>query len=311
MKAEIRLVDVARWYGDVIALNGIDLTIGPGVVGLLGPNGAGKTTLLRLIAGLVRPTTGTVTLNGTPMFGAVAERARVGYCPEHDYFYEDMTGLAFVTLMTRMQGFDRAGARERAGEALERVGLPLKGGGATKPIKAYSKGMRQKVKIAQALAHDPDVIILDEPLTGTDPVSRSQIFDLCQRLGEGGRTVLLSSHVLHEVERVTGEFILIDRGRLLAQGNVQEIRELIDRHPHRIEVHCDSPRRLASHLVATPHVGGVEVTGDHSLVVETPEPDTCYALIPSVALAADIRITRLTSPDNNLEAVFRYLTRGK
>ncbi len=304
----IALHEAARWYGDVIALNGVTLDIYPGVIGLLGQNGAGKTTLLRLVAGLMRPTSGTVTIDGRPCWANAQLMGDIGYCPEHDNFYEDMTGHAFVTLMTQLHGFSKREAAERSEASLERVRLPLKAGGDTKPISQYSKGMRQKVKLAQALAHDPKILILDEPLTGTDPVSRVQISDLCQELGQGGRTVILSSHVLHEVERVTGEFILIDRGRLLAKGNVYDIRALIDRHPHRIELHCSDPRKLAAELVQRPHVRGVHVESDRSVILQTNEPDACYDDIPAAALAAGVRLTRMTSEDNNLEAVFRYLT---
>lgn len=306
----IELIDAARWYGEVIALNGVSLKIEPGVVGLLGPNGAGKTTLLRMVCGMLRPTTGEVKILGEDAWRNPMVRRRVGYCPEHDHFYEDMTGWEFVTWMTRLHGFSNNDAKDRAKWALEQVMLPFKSGSARKPIKAYSKGMRQKVKLAQALAHEPDVLILDEPLTGTDPVSRSHISDLCQSLGARGKTVLISSHVLHEVERVTGEFALIQKGRLLAKGNVYEIRALIDTHPHTIELQCSDTRRLASALIARDCVSGVDVVDERRLLVETATPDDAYDAIPRLALELGIGLTKLESPDNNLEAVFRYLTRG-
>ncbi|MFT7621166.1 MAG: ABC-2 type transport system ATP-binding protein [Myxococcota bacterium] len=306
----IVLNDVARWYGNVIALKGITAEIGPGAVGLLGPNGAGKTTLLRLVAGLLRPTDGTVTVLGQTAWGNSEIKRRIGWCPEHDRFYEDMTGHQFVTLMTKLHGFNTLEAQKRSAAVLERVCMPLAEGGATKPIKTYSKGMRQKIKLAQALAHDPDVLILDEPLTGTDPVSRVQISDLCKELGEEGKTVLISSHVLHEVERITRQFVLIERGRMLAQGSVSEIRDLIDQHPHRLELACSDARKLGAALLLLPHVRGVEVSSDRTLTLRTPEPDACYADIPQVATLAGVTIHKLTSPDNNLEAVFRYLTGG-
>jgi len=301
--------EVSRWYGKVIALNGVTLEIGPGVVGLLGPNGAGKSTLLKLIVGLIRPTNGSISLFGRPAFGTPELRIHIGYCPEHDSFYENMTGLDFVTAMTRLHGFDAHEATARSHAALKRVGLDTSEINGAKAIGAYSKGMRQKVKLAQALAHDPEVLVLDEPLTGTDPVSRHQISDLCRSLGAEGKTVILSSHVLQEVERITDEFILIDKGRLLAKGNVREIRRLIDQHPHRIELVLDKPRLLAEQLVGTPFVSGVTITGECSLVCETAKPDACYDAIPSLARAANVVIRKMTSPDNNLEAVFRYLTR--
>ena len=299
----------SRWYGKVIALNGVNIKIGKGVVGLLGPNGAGKSTLLKLLVGLLRPTSGSVDVFDKPAFGTPETRHRIGYCPEHDYFYEEMTGFAFVTAMTQLHGFNISDASARSRAALQKVGFEASDIDGKKTIGEYSKGMRQKVKLAQALAHDPEVVVLDEPLTGTDPVSRHQIGDLCRQLGEEGRTVIVSSHVLHEVERITTEFILIDRGRLLAQGNVRDIRDLIDQHPHRIELVVSDPRRLASVLVATSVVSGLTITGDHSMVCETASPDACYAAIPRVARQANVVIRKMTSPDNNLEAVFRYLTR--
>jgi len=305
----IRLTDAARWYGHVIALNGVTLDIQPGVVGLLGPNGAGKTTLLRMMVGLIRPTYGQVDVLGKNPFRDVMLRQKLGYCPEHDHFYEDLSGLKFVSLMTHLHGFEKREARDRAAAALERVCLPLGAGGENKPIHAYSKGMRQKTKLAQAIAHDPDIIILDEPLTGTDPMSRHQISDLCSELGREGRTLILSSHVLHEVERITKEFILLERGRLLAQGTVDAIRELIDQHPHQIQVHCSQARILAAHLTATPHISGITIESEEILTIQTPNPDACYDAIPKLALDANLQLTRLTSGDNTLAAVFRYLTR--
>jgi ABC-2 type transport system ATP-binding protein len=300
---------LSRWYGQVIALNAVSLTLARGVTGLLGPNGAGKTTFLRLLVGLIRPTAGAISVFGQTPFDAVQWRRRLGYCPEHDHFYEEMTGLAFVTLMTQFIGFTEPEARKKAATALERVRL---GGddAAKKPIGQYSKGMRQKVKIAQALAHEPELIVLDEPLTGADPLSRAHINDLIKDLGRSGHTVVVSSHVLHEVERVTQDFVLIDHGRLLAQGNVTQIRELIDHHPHRIEILCANARRLASALAALPVVIGLEIPNERTVVVQTPTPDACYDAIARLALEANAPVLRMSSPDNNLEAVFRFLTRG-
>jgi ABC-2 type transport system ATP-binding protein len=308
-KCTIACDAVSRWYGKVIAINGVTVNIGQGVVGLLGPNGAGKSTLLKLLVGLLRPTSGSISVLDRPAFGTPETRAQIGYCPEHDHFYEEMTGLKFVTVMTQLHGFGRAEAVLKARSALERVGLAATDIESSKSISEYSKGMRQKVKLAQALSHDPNIVVLDEPLTGTDPVSRHQIGELCRQLGEEGKTVIISSHVLQEVERITNEFILIDRGRLLAKGNVRDIRELIDQHPHRIELIVSDPRALAAKLVSTPFVSGVTVTGEYSVICETGRPDDCYEAIPKLAEGANVTIRKMTSPDNNLEAVFRYLTR--
>ena len=300
---------VSMWYGDVIALNEVTFEVSAGVVGLLGPNGAGKSTLMRTLVGLLRPTDGDVWVLNETIHTSLAARRRIGYCPEHDHFYEDMTGLEFVTVMTQLHGHKRGDARQRAARALDRVGLPIRGVADKKRISEYSKGMRQKVKLAQVLAHAPDIIILDEPLTGTDPVSRHQISELCRQLGDEGKTIVVSSHVLHEVERMTDEFILLDRGRLLAQGNVRAIRKLIDQHPHRIEITVTDARVFASRLMSHPSVSGITLTSERSLTCETSAPDACYAALPQLAEAAKVVIRKMTSPDNNLEAVFRYLTR--
>ena len=304
----ISLKHLSNWYGDVIALNDISLDIGQNVVGLVGPNGAGKTTLLRLITGQLRPTSGTVEIAGQAVFGNPSILARVGYCPEHDHFYEHMTAHQFVTVMTRLFGFDWQESGERATATLSKVNLD-EDSATKRPISSYSKGMRQKVKIAQALAHEPEILILDEPLTGIDALSRHHISTLIREYGTRRRTVLISSHVLHEVESVTSEFILINRGRLIAQGNIYEIRDLIDGHPHCIDVQCSNPRALAAQL--TTHLSGdlgLQVRGDN--LIQSATPDEVYAKLPIAAHDAGVTLSRLSSADNNLEAVFRYLTQA-
>jgi len=305
----VQLKEASRWYGNVIALNNLTLDVPPGLIGLVGPNGAGKTTLLRLITGQIRPSGGSVEVFGQPIWGNVTTRRKLGYCPEHDHFYEELTGLEFVATLTHLYGFSKNDAHERAVNALNQVKLDEQAY-RYKPISDYSKGMRQKVKVAQSLAHDPELLILDEPFTGVDALSRHHLAELLRNLGNEGRTVFLSSHVLHEVEQVTNEFILIDSGRLVAQGNVSEIRNLIDEHPHQIQVHCKNASQLAAALIeATAGPIGVNVESDRVLVIHTPTPNACYDLLPQVAVKHAIPLFRVTSPDNNLEAVFRYLTR--
>ncbi len=308
MTAVITTERLSRWYGQVIALNDVSVTIEQGIVGLLGPNGAGKSTFLRLVVGLMRPTSGALRVLGAVPADEIAWRRRFGYCPEHDNFYEDMTGLEFVETFARLSGFAAGDARRAAAKTLDRVRL-AESDYAKKQIRQYSKGMRQKVKIAQALVHEPELVVLDEPLTGADPVSRHEINELLKELGRAGHTVVVSSHVLHEVERVTQRFILIDKGRLLAEGTVGEIRALIDKHPHRIELSTPDPRGLAARLVAEPTVVSVNIT-ESGLTLETREADGCYAAIGRLAGESGIPVLRMVSPDNNLDAVFRYLTRG-
>jgi ABC-2 type transport system ATP-binding protein len=306
----ISLKNLAHWYSDVIALNDISLDIDQKVVGLVGPNGAGKTTLLRLITGQLRPTSGRVTIGGQRVIGNHRIMSKVGYCPEHDFFYEHMTAHQFVSVMTRLFGFDWSESKQRAHRALAQVKLDEKTA-TTRAISTYSKGMRQKVKIAQALAHDPKILILDEPLTGIDALSRHHIATLICEYGVAGRTVLISSHVLHEVESVTQDFILINRGRLVAQGNIYEIRDLIDGHPHCIDVQCTNARALAAQLVtALPGDVGLQVVGEKMLIIKSAAPDQVYSTLPIAAQKSGVTLTRLSSADNNLEAVFRYLTQA-
>ena len=300
----IRVESVSKWYGQVLGVSDITLSVAPGIVGLLGPNGAGKSTLMKLLAGLLRPSRGSVQVFGLPVATAAAARQRIGYCPEHEGVYEELTAREFVTVMAELSGLARGDARRRAEEALVSLGLA---DALDRRLAGFSKGMRQRAKLAQALVHDPDVLLLDEPLTGCDPLARTAIVARIAALGTAGKTVVVSSHVLYEIEALTREIVLIHRGRVLAEGNVYRLRELIDAHPHRVRVECDQPRELARRLIGEEHVTRVELEG-HATVFETRAPDRLYDAIPLAAFAAGVKIRALTSPDNNLSAVFEYLT---
>ncbi len=295
--------NLSYWYGDVIGINDISLDIGEGVVGLLGPNGAGKSTLLKCMTGQLRPATGSVTIGGMAVFNNPAVYARIGFVPEQDAFYEEMSGRQFVTELTRLHGYTADDAAELAEEAIEEVNLA---DDAHRPIAEYSKGMRQRIKVAQALAHNPSALFFDEPLSGTDPVGRRRTIDLIRTLGDQGRTVLVSSHVLHEVEAMTSNVILINRGQVVADGNLFRIREMIDEHPHRIYVDCDRPRHFAALLAEYDDVTTLEFV-DRGFFVSTRDPETCYSRIPRIALDEQITLRAMTSEDNDLSAVFRYL----
>ena len=295
---------ISLWYGPVIGINNISVQLGKGVIGLLGPNGAGKSTFMKCMTGQLQPKTGRVTIGGQPVWNNASVFAKLGLVPEQDAFYEEMSGLEFVTYLTRLQGFDAKTAKELALEAVETVSMTDK---MDQRIREYSKGMRQRIKIAQALAHKPDVLFMDEPLTGTDPVGRRYIIDLIRRMGEQGKTILVSSHVLNEVEQMTTNILLINKGRLLADGNVYRIREMIDEQPHTIYIGCAEPRRLASLLLAHEDILQVRFDEEAGLEIKTHQPDACYTRIPKVALENNIRIERIHSPDNNLMAVFKYL----
>lgn len=294
---------LSYWYGQVIGVNDISLDIGRGVVGLLGPNGAGKSTLLKLLTGQLRPATGMVTIQGERVWNRPETFAELGFVPEQDAFYEEMTGRQFVTHLTRLQGFSAAHAKELAAEAIETVSLTDQ---ADKPINEYSKGMRQRIKIAQALAHKPQVLFFDEPLSGTDPVGRRRIIDLIKKLGDEGRTIVVSSHILHEVQAMTSDIILINRGRVVADGNVFQIREMIDEHPHRIYIESDSPRKFAALLASFDDIRQIEFT-ERGLFVSTDDPEACYERIPRLSLEHGLSLEVMTSRDNDLSAVFRYL----
>jgi ABC-2 type transport system ATP-binding protein len=300
----IECVHAAKWYGQIIAVNDVSLRVGPGVTGLLGPNGAGKSTLLKMMVGQLRPSKGEVRIVGEPIWGNRSIMRRIGYCPEHEGTYEDLTALEMVTALTELHGFAHADAQARAGKTLAAVDLQS---AMHRRLGEYSKGMRQRAKLAQALAHDPEVVFLDEPLTGCDPLARVRILEVIADLAKKGRCVIVSSHVLHEIETMTSQIVLIHKGQLRAEGDVHQIRALIDAHPHQVRVECDQPRALARALVGEEHVVGVTVDGE-ALLVDTRAPDRLYPAIPAAAQAAGVYIRALTSPDDNMAAVFKYLT---
>jgi ABC-2 type transport system ATP-binding protein len=297
--------EVSKWYGNVIGVNRLTLLIPTGVTGLLGPNGAGKSTLLQLATGQLYPSQGTVRVLGETAWNNPSLNRRIGLCPEQDAFYEWMTGLDFVQTCARLSGMSRAEAHEAAAQTLEAVGMTKHRGRA---VGGYSKGMRQRTKLAQALVHDPDVLFLDEPLTGTDPVARRDLMDIIDRLAGTGKSVLVSSHVLHEVEALTPNIVLLNRGRLVAEGHVREIRDLIDKYPHHIVLVCDGYRKLAARLLEWEDVEGVRVMAkEGGVMVETRSPDAFYRRLPALSLEEGTAIREVYSDDDNLEAVFKYL----
>jgi ABC-2 type transport system ATP-binding protein len=298
---------LSKWYGEVSGLNDVSVAIPPGVMGLLGPNGAGKSTFMKLVTGQLAPSTGTVRVLGEPIWRNPALYARIGFCPDQDAFYERMTGRRWLEALVRLNGLKRADAQAAATRALEVVDLA---DAADRKIGSYSKGMRQRVKLAQAIVHDPELLILDEPLSGMDPLMRRRTIRLIKDWARAGKSVLVSSHILHEVEAMTSNILLVNNGRILAEGNVHQIRELIDEHPHTVFVRAVDPRRLAQHLLSQDDVLSVTFE-EGALVIQTAKPDVFYTRLTALAASGDAgAIDEITSPDDNLQAVFKYLVKS-
>jgi ABC-2 type transport system ATP-binding protein len=297
---------LSKWYGQVIGLNDVTVNVPQGITGLLGPNGAGKSTFMKLITGQLRPSQGTVRVLGEPIWGNPALYFRIGFCPEQDAFYERMTGLEWVRALAGLNGLDEKAVEDAARRALAAVELSDV---ADKKIGAYSKGMRQRVKMAQALAHDPDLLILDEPLSGMDPLMRRKTIRMIRDWARSGKSVLVSSHILHEIEAMTSNILLINNGRILAEGDVHQIRDLIDEHPHTVYVRANDPRRLARQFLESDDVLSMRFEAG-AVVVETGKPDAFYARLTDMAASGEYgAIEEVTSPDDNLQAVFQYLVK--
>jgi ABC-2 type transport system ATP-binding protein len=297
---------LSKWYGQVIGLNDVTVTVPPGITGLLGPNGAGKSTFMKLITGQLSPSKGGVKVLGEPIWRNPGLYFRIGFCPEQDAFYERMTGLEWVTALVRLNGLTSTEANQAAEKALTAVDLM---DAANKKIGAYSKGMRQRVKLAQAIVHDPELLILDEPLTGMDPLGRRKTMKMIREWARQGKSILVSSHILHEVELMTPNILLINNGRILAEGNVHQIRDLIDEHPHTVYIRADDPRGLAREFLTHADVISMRFEPG-AVVVETGKPDEFYArLTELVATGQCGAVGEVTSPDDNLQAVFKYLVK--
>ncbi|HET7029526.1 MAG TPA: ABC transporter ATP-binding protein [Candidatus Limnocylindrales bacterium] len=292
---------VSRWYGNVVAVNDISFEIGAGITGLLGPNGAGKSTLLHLLAGLLRPSSGRVLVDGRPAWRQPEMYRRLGLVPEREAVYPFLTGREFVDVAARLQGLpDRRAATARA---IATVDLePV----ADRPVGTYSKGMRQRVKIAAALVHEPPILLLDEPFNGMDPRQRLHMMDLLRSMAAAGRTILFSSHILEEVERVADGILVIHAGRLAASGDFREIRRLMTDRPHTFRVRSSDDRRLAAAFMTEPAVFGTELRDDR-LTVQVSEFSGFTRIVARVARDAGVRLLEVAPTDDSLESVFDYL----
>jgi ABC-2 type transport system ATP-binding protein len=300
---------VSKWYGQVIGLNDVSVSVPSGITGLLGPNGAGKSTFMKLITGQLKPSKGEIKVLGEPIWRNPHLYFQIGFCPEQDAFYERMTGLEWVRALVRLNGLSEKEADEAARKAIAAVDLVE---AQDKKIGAYSKGMRQRVKMAQALVHDPQLLILDEPLSGMDPIGRRKTIRMIRDWGRAGKSIIVSSHILHEIESMTSNILLINNGRILAEGDVHQIRDLIDEHPHTVYVRAAEPRRIAREFINA-HTDDVRSLKfeEGAVIVETGKPDAFYARLTEMAASGEFgAIEEVTSPDDNLQAVFQYLVKS-
>lgn len=305
MTSRLALDHLSRWYGEVLGVHDVTMEFRPGVTGLLGPNGAGKSTLLNLISGRLRPSRGNVYLDGHSIWNDHRVYEHIGICPDLDKFYEDMTGLAFLSYVGRLNNMAASVARDRALDMLTQVGLK---DAVDRRVGAYSKGMRQRIKLAQALLHDPGVLLLDEPLQGMDPVGRAATIDMVRKMGREGRTVVVSSHILPEIEAMTQHVCLMDHGALMAWGDVHEIRELIAAHPHEVKLVTPERERLMRFLLTLDEVVSVRRgESDTELLCEATYPDRFFPRLLEGVVSEGIDVQELVSTDDNLEAVFDYL----
>jgi ABC-2 type transport system ATP-binding protein len=303
----VLMENTSKWYDQVIGLNDVSLAIDGGVTGILGPNGAGKSTLFKLLMGRLKPSQGSVRLFGIDPWKDTSPYRRIGYVSESERLYDWMTAQDFVSTLARLHGMTRDEANKRAEHVLRFVGLHEV---RHKEIGKYSKGMRQRVKIAHALVHDPDLIILDEPLHGCDPIARTSIMNVIRELGSQGKTVLVSSHILEEIERITEQIVILHNGRLLALGNLHAIRGLLDKHPHRIMLTTDEPRKLASAFIGEKPIYGVRFPEDGKLEIQTNNLSEAHSVLPRVIVESKIAVTSIDNPDDNLESLLGYLVGG-
>lgn len=301
----VEIKSVSKFYGKVLGLNDITISFGKGITGLLGPNGAGKSTMIKLITGQIKPNIGSVTALGEKVWNNPGLNQRIGYCPEQESFYDNMTGLQFVTYLARLDGIPKSDASKRATEVLHKVDLHRD---MNRAVGGYSKGMKQRAKIAQSLVNDPELLVLDEPLAGTDPLGRVNIIDLIKDLARDGKHLIISSHVLYEIERITDEVVLINNGKLVASGNIHDIRDSMDRFPLTVRIRTEDSLALSRLLIGMSIVSSVSYGDDrNTLLARTSDPGRFYPAFQRMIHEKGLEIEEIDSPDDNLNAIFRYL----
>jgi ABC-2 type transport system ATP-binding protein len=306
---QITFNNVSRFYGEVLGINKVSLNIPPGITSLVGPNGSGKTTLMNMLTGLIYPTQGEISVLGIPPNQPQELCRIVGYCAQFDAFPKGLTGYQFIYSFLRMFGMSHAECDQRTMAALETVGLT---DARARPVAAYSKGMRQRVKLAQATAHDPTVVVLDEPLNGLDPLARAEAIALFEQWGKAGRHVIVSSHILHEVDRISDQVILLSQGYVVAEGKIHSVRSEVKEQPMQILVRCDHPGQLASRLFQQNHMVEAKIhTDGKGLLLRTTDADNFYLLLNHIIMDTGLEVESVAPADDDVNSVYQYLIGGE
>jgi len=304
-QTQITFTNVSRFYGEVLGINNVSLSIPPGITSLVGPNGSGKTTLMNLMTGLIRPTQGEISVLGVAPDHPERLCRMAGYCTQFDAFPKGLTGHQFIYWFLRMHGMSHAECEEKTAAALERVNMTPAG---NRQVGAYSKGMRQRIKLAQAIAHDPQVLVLDEPLNGLDPMARAETIALFREWGAKGRHVLVSSHILHEVDQISDQVILLSQGYVVAEGEIQGVRSEVKEQPMQILVRCDNPGALAARLFQDRHMVEAKISNDRKgLLLRTNDADSFYLLLNRVVLESGLEVESVAPADDDVNSVYQYL----
>ena len=297
--------NVSKFYGEILGVNRVNLQIAPGITSLVGPNGAGKSTLMNLMTGLLRPTRGSIKLLGIPTDQPEQLFRKVGYCTQFDSFPRGVTGREFINSFLLVHGFDRTRANELSQVALERVNLV---DAADRKVAAYSKGMRQRIRLAQSIAHQPSVLILDEPLNGLDPMVRAETIALFRKLASEGLHLIISSHILHEVDMMSDRVVLLNNGYIVAEGNIHGVRDEMEEHPMQILIRCDQPAKLAAYVFAKDHVVEARLHNDRrGLFVKTRDADRFYLMLNRAVAEGEVNVESVAPVDDDLSAVYQYL----
>jgi len=300
--------NVSKFYGEVLGVNRVNLSLPPGVTSLVGPNGSGKTTLMNLMTGLIRPTQGSITVLGLTSDDPEEFFRHVGYCTQFDSFPKGATGHEFICQSLRLRGLNEAEAGKLAWEAIERLGM---GDAARRRVAGYSKGMRQRIRLAQAIAHHPTVLVLDEPLNGLDPMARAETIALFEALGKQGLHVIVSSHVLHEVDKISDQVVLMSYGYVVAEGQIHGVRSEVKEHPMQILVRCGNPSGMASRLFSQDHVVEAKLNQDgKGVLVRTRDADQFYLLLNRIMVEEDFSLEAVTPADDDVNSLYQYLIGG-